>query len=339
MSRSPRRRLSRRVSFGAFGANPTAALLRMGALLIVLGLIYSWAKKPQSWRWLETGPDASATEEDGFDGALAQADPATDEGKAVPSPAPEHETLVPGATDLDKAEWDKSAMLFEAVSDKTVLAPEEMSAYWRCMKWARAQTFADIDRRAARDVAYTKLFEEPEKYRGKLLRLRLHILRILDWDAHENSAAVKHVYEAWGWTDQSNALYVTVFSELPEGMKLGTGQHQEGVFVGYFLKDMAFQEFNHKKGAAPLLVGRMQRIASAAPAPLIAKSDRRWLWMLAIPFVAIGIVSAWLRLRSGRRATVVVPSPANEAEVEEWFRSEGNASPTGSADAPRHDAF
>jgi hypothetical protein len=188
-----------------------------------------------------------------------------------------------------------------------------------------------MDHRAARDVDRLRLLEQPEKYRGHLLRLRLHIMRILDWDAHENSAGVKHVYEAWGWTDQSNDLYVTVFSELPEGMKLGEKQHEEGLFVGYFLKDLGFQALNRNR-IAPLLLGRMHRVASAAPSPLIARSDWKWLWMLAIPFVAIGFSAAWLRFRRNRRSAVPVPSPTDEAEMEEWFRNEGGSRPGDPAD-------
>jgi hypothetical protein len=338
-----RRRRSRNRAFAPFGSNPTSALLRMGTLLIVLGLIYSWAGNPQSWKWLERDSNTSdPSEKPGFEGALAQVGPSNGNEKtartATESASSLGETVVAAPTDLDKAEWEKSAKLFEAVSDKTVLAPEEMPAYWRCMKWARAQTFAEMERRAARDVAYTRLFEQPEKYRGRLLRLRLHILRILDWDAHENSAGVKHVYEAWGWTDQSNALYVCVFSELPEEMKLGETQHQEGLFVGYFLKDLGYQAFNRNR-AAPLLVGRMQRVASAAPAPLVARSDRGWLWGIAIVFVAIGFSAAWLRLRRGRPAGVGAQSPTAEAEMEEWFRNEGGTGPSDNADPGHHGGF
>jgi len=331
-----RRRRHRNKAFGPFAGNPVSALLRMGTLLIVLALIYSWASKPQSWRWLETQSDASAGSEDrGFEGALAQAGPGLDDKNGAPSAPAASETVVPAPTDLDKAEWEKSAKLFEAVSDKTALAPEEMSAYWRCMKWARAQPFAEMEHRAARDVARTRLVEEPEKFRGRLLRLRVHILRILDWDAHENSAGVKHVYEAWGWTDQSNALYVCVFSELPAEMKLGEAQHEEGVFIGYFLKDLGYQAFNHNR-LAPLLVGRMQRVASAAPAPLVARSDRGWLWGAALVFVAIGFSTAWLRLKRRRRAPVAAPSPTDEAEMEQWFRVEGATEPSDNTDPAHH---
>jgi hypothetical protein len=324
MSRSMRRRRrSRRTGFGPFGTNPTSALMRMGSLLIVVGLIYSWARQPQSWRWLETASDAASVDVPDSASAMVQVAPADSAQNAAPTADPATaDTVAPAATDLDKTEWDKAQNLFQALSDRTVLAPEEMPAYWRCMKWSRAQTFAEMEHRAAPSVAYTRFFEQPDKYRGRLVRLRLHIKRILDWDAHENSAGVKHVYEAWGWTEQSNALYLTVFSELPAGMKMGEDLHEEGLFVGYFLKDLGYQAFNRNR-SAPLLIGRIHRVAGAAPAPFVARSDWNWLWAIAVLFVLVGFSTAWLRFRRTRRAPVAVSSPTDEAEIEEWFKREG----------------
>ncbi len=340
-----RRRRSRRRAFGPLASDPTSALLRLGTLLIVLGLIYSWASKPQSWRWLEDNSAASdsatsdAVASDATDGnmALAAMDPTTRTAKDVaPSAAAKHapdEAILPGPIDTDAAEGQQAQHLFEAVSDKTVLAPEEMPAYWRLMKWTRAQTFAAMDHRAARDVARVSLLEQPERYRGHLMRLRLHILRILDWEAPKNSADVKRVYEAWGWTEQSNNLYVCAFPELPPGMKTGEAQHEEGVFVGYFLKDLGYQALK-RNHAAPLLVGRMRRAESSGPAPLVAQSDWHWVWTgAAVAFLAIGIVVAWLRLRRVSPASVAPPSSTDEAEMEEWFKNEGAAGPS---DSTRH---
>jgi hypothetical protein len=80
-----RRRRSRTRAFGPFASNPTSALMRLGTLLIVLGLIYSWASKPQSWRWLEDNAPGAA------DGQMALAEmgrrAAARQPKARPSPS------------------------------------------------------------------------------------------------------------------------------------------------------------------------------------------------------------------------------------------------------------
>ncbi len=173
-----RRRRSRTRAFGPFASNPTSALMRLGTLLIVLGLIYSWASKPQSWRWLEDNSAAPEAAESKM--ALAEMGPSSGgpstEGTPVAGKPAADEKVLAAPSDVDPAEREQAQHLFEAVSDKTVLAPEEMPAYWRLMKWTRAQTFAAMDHRAARDVPRLGLLEQPDRYRGHLLRLRLHIL-------------------------------------------------------------------------------------------------------------------------------------------------------------------
>ena len=190
-------------------------------------------------------------------------------GKASPA-----EIIVPGPTDQNESEAAAARSLFQAVTDRAPLSKIEMPAYWRCLKWARAQSFADLERRAVHGVVYTQLWEQPDKYRGKLVRLRLHIRRILDWEAPENSAGVRRVYEAWGWTDESKSFpYVVVFSDLPEGIPLGDNVEEEGLFVGYFLKTIAYTAFNRNR-SSPLLLGRMKWLASAGPGPSAGRPQR-----------------------------------------------------------------
>ncbi|HTI49711.1 MAG TPA: hypothetical protein VL475_02125, partial [Planctomycetaceae bacterium] len=193
--------------------NPRTQLLSMLIFLVILGLIYARARDPQTWRWLAddraAGPDLQQME------ANANA-PAAD------GPAAADDTVVPGPTDEDAEEMADATRQFAAISDKAPLDKSEMPAYWRLMKWARGQSFKDLAARARRDVLYTQLWERPHAYRGKLLKLRLHIKRVVEWDAPENVAGVKTVYEAWGWTDESKSYpYVVVFSELPQGMHVG----------------------------------------------------------------------------------------------------------------------
>ena len=54
--------------------------------------------------------------------------PPTDDAAGKPAA---DETVVAAPTDVDPAEREQAQHLFEAVSDKTVLAPEEMPAYSR----------------------------------------------------------------------------------------------------------------------------------------------------------------------------------------------------------------
>jgi len=286
----------------------------MVALLIVLGLIYSWARKPGSWTWLADNVESPA---EMIAAAESREDPSPASTKAT-LPA---ETIVPGATDLDPADAADAHRLFEAVSDRSPLAEIEMPAYWKCMKWARAQSFADLRRRASNKFVMTQLWEQPDQYRGKLLLLKLHIKRILDFKASANSAGVTRVYEAWGWTDESKSYpYVVVFSELPEGMKIGADVQEEGVFVGYFLKTLSYTAYNTKR-SAPLLIGRMMRSTSAAARPVVARHE--WFWMVAVglPLLLVALSGIWFQLYRMRRVKTPNARRTDESEIEDWFRN------------------
>jgi hypothetical protein len=295
----------------------------MIAFLIVLGLIYSWARKPQTWHWLANDADAASASEES-----STLPPSHDRGartKSAEKPGRETaeapEVIVPGPTDQVESEAASARSLFEAVSDRAPLAKIEMPAYWRCLKWARAQSFADLERRSVKHIVYTQLWEQPDKYRGKLIRLRLHIRRILDWEASENSAGVRRVYEAWGWTDESKSFpYVVVFSDIPDGMQLGDNLQEEGLFVGYFLKTIAYTAYN-KNRSSPLLLGRMKWLGSTPPAPpVVSGSDWFWIGAVGLPLVLLIVSGTWFQMRRLRRVKLPA-APADEAEMENWFRN------------------
>jgi hypothetical protein len=311
------RRRFRRSALGTSATQSLSPLFRMIAFLIVLALVYSWASKPQTWNWLEDRSETSDFEP-GVDETPAAGAAAPAEGEKN---SPTAEVITPAPTDQDKAEAAAANPLFEAVTDREPLSKIEMPAYWRCLKWANAQSFADLERRAEKHVVFTQFWQQPDKYRGKLIRLRLHVARILTWEAGENSAGVKNVYEVWGWTDESKSFpYLVILSELPKGMPIGDGLHEEGVFVGYFLKTMSFVAAN-KNRSSPLLLGRMKWLPATAPAaPVMTRNDWRWLGLVGIPVVLfIGAVT-WYRMR--RVPAVKLPATvADESEMESWFRN------------------
>jgi hypothetical protein len=326
--RSNTRRRFRRAPVGTLATSSLSPLFRMVAFLIVLALVYSWASKPQSWSWLEDRSETSGSDSGVEDNQAAIA-PATSDGQQK---SPAADEIVPGPTDQNEAEAAASHPLFEAVTDREQLLPIEMPAYWRCLKWARAQSFAELERRAEKHVAFTQFWQQPDKYRGKLIRLRLHVARILTWDAGKNSAGVSHVYEVWGWTDESKTFpYLVVLSELPKGIPLGDGLHQEGVFVGYFLKTMKYTAANTNR-SSPLLLGRMKWLSATAPAPpVVGRNDWRWIGLVGIPVVLlIGLVT-WYRMGRVPAVKLLPPVPADEAEMENLFR---NGTPTPTTNAP-----
>jgi hypothetical protein len=295
------------------GGVPVARLTTMLLFLIVLGMMYSRARDPQTWRWL-------APEEDSRRKVVQAASASPSDPQQEPAPPPE--TVVAAPTDLDAEEAAEAANQFQAVADKEPIRGLDMPSYWRLLRWSRAQTFAEMEQRALRDVAYTQIWEQPDKYRGKPIRLRLHIRRVI---AHEpetgNPTGVKQLWEAWGWTDESRSYpYVVLLSELPPGMEVGTDARVEGVFVGYLLKVMAYTAHNGKTLASPMLIGRLKL---AAPAQINLDSSGRgvdWMWVVLGGIGLLIVVGGWLRLTRRPVGGLASLTEREELAVEDWLR-------------------
>lgn len=247
-----RRRLARPFGQSISGSRAVSLLM----LLIVLWMVFDWTRRPATWKWLADDhidqPDASAESVDGLP-----------HGPVLP-PIEAKEELVPGPNDKDPAEAADLKKKFELIRDRIALRPGEMSVYWQLMKWSRTEPLAALRKRAAKDVAFSQLWEDPGRYRGKLVRLKLHVRRVLRYETEENPLGIKTVYEAWGWTDDSKSFpYVVVLADLPPGLKVGTDVRGEIDFTGYFFKVMAYTAFDVARGA-PLLVGRARLSSSSA---------------------------------------------------------------------------
>src|SRR5580693_3505099 len=106
------RRRYRRSASGSFPAAILSPMFRAIAFLIVLGLIFSWAKNPQSWRWLASDVDASVSDDGGtIVPSGGQRGGITDAQKKTP------EVIVPGPTDQTESEAAAVRNLLGAVSD------------------------------------------------------------------------------------------------------------------------------------------------------------------------------------------------------------------------------
>lgn len=305
--RRSRRRFS---SIGASGTTPFRRPAQLFFMMVILALIYTHARDPQTWRWMapqaddDAAPQPAANRE-----AAAQLVPAVpDKSGAKQAAAPAArpwETVIPGPTDANADELAEARVQFGALTDQSPLTAVDMPAYWRLMRWSRAQTFPEAEKRARRNVRIASFVEEPNRQRGQLLRLKLHVRRVLDYEAPENSAGVKTVYEYWGFTDDSKSYpYVLVSSDLPPGMKLGSEVHADAVFVGYFLKTMTYEAFD-KKRFAPLMVGRMSTGTATIrkPAPMAVGN---WLWISLAATAVCSFVIHWI-WRPGKKKPGILP--------------------------------
>jgi hypothetical protein len=243
----------------------------------------------------------------------------------APTIAQDPETVIAGPNDLDDDEAARSAELLGLVTDGTPLKPREMPAYWQLMQWSQTATSAELEQRALQDVPFTQLCEQPNKYRGKLISMRLHVRRVLQYDAPVNPLELHDVYEAWGWTDESRSFpYVVVFSQCPKGLPIGTEVQGEANFVGYFLKVMKVDGAKNNARGAPLLIGRMQ-LASPPVAPKQASLDPSVFWLILGGTAAVAGFGVWRALRSKSAPKAVsLPDEVISLGVPDSSRSTAN---------------
>lgn len=297
---------------------PAVSPTRLVSLLFAVALLYVFydrAKEPGTWAFL-TGDNAAPVRTDASGSATT--------GAKAPDWAKIDANLAPGPNDRDPAEKEAADALLGLVIDKAPLASKEMAAYWRLMSWARAEPFQDLEKRASPEVPFVQLWEQPDRYRGQLIKLRLHVARVLDYESPlRNDRGPPRVYEAWGRTDDSQSFpYVVVFPDLPEG--LPTGQKAEGEieFVGYFLKIMSYTPADASEKSpfrgAPLLVGRARPASATIAKPIRRPSPENpftflGTLMLAAGGVAIVGLGIWsiFRRKGQRREVVALASPAD----------------------------
>lgn len=270
-----------------FGSSiPATRTISLLFLLAVLWVLYQNVRDPATWHWLAT------TDEDpvmiDVNGASRRA------------PVELEEVVVPGPNDSDPDEMAKFKALEGLITDRRDLRPREMPAYWQLMAWSRTEPFDQLEKRALREPAFTQLWEQPALYRAKPIRLRMHVRRVLQYDAPENPLGLKVAFEGWGWTDESKSYpYTVVFSNKPPELPVGPDVEAEVIFVGYFLKNMAYTAFD-KRLAAPLLVGQLRmagQTVSRAPESSFFGGDVVTFVLSALVLAAAG----WLVFASIRR--------------------------------------
>ena len=278
--------------------------------LAILGMLYERMRDPVMWRWLAN------------EGFAADAAP-----NPVQQPAPQPpEKIVPGANDLDPNAVAEMNDLLSVVRDKEELLGQEMPAYWRLMKWARSQSFAAMEQRAIKDVPFVKLWEEPEKYRGKLVRMRMHARRNLEWEAPKNPLGLDKTYEVVAWTDQSMGFpYIVVLPENPPGLPVGADIYGDIVFVGYFLKIMKYEAAEKTRGA-PVFIGRARFVEQPLANNVGAQSLDLFLAIFAVGGLMLGGM-AWLLLSRRSRTTLGTPGLPSLNEGEPFWAQPANDSP------------
>ena len=257
--------------------------------------------------------------------AAAQATGAAVAGPSVHKPATDR-PAIPLDMDPEQAKFlkEESEMLIDR---SEALKGIEMPAYWRLLRWARASSMEELEKRASRGLVFNHFAQQPNKYRGKLVRLKLNVRRVLPCEEVVGQPeGTPQLYEMWGVTEESQAwLYVIVTPDLPPGLEVGPRINEEIIFNGYFLKLQGYEEAGAKPNAkplyAPMLIGRVA-LAKPLPAPKVTEHQTVWL-LIAGGILGAGVLLVWfvVRARSSRHQ-----AHSGRAHPLPWEEAEGDNS-------------
>ena len=147
------------------------------------------------------------------------------------------------------AEIAADAIEFHGVKDRAPITFRDMAAYAALLKQAREAKLADFAGRHGRDVGFRELWDHPEDYRGALLELRGFCRRVDSSDSKLGAAGKLH--EIWITLPEGELTpFACIAERLPDGFPNNAASSEPVVFVGYFLKVMAYDSGASRRGPA-----------------------------------------------------------------------------------------
>jgi len=231
-----------------------------------------------------------------------------------------------GPTDEDPDEADLAKDELRGLSDGTLtLGPEEMIPYNRLVSWVKSQSFARLWARGEKNLAYTYLYDDAPRNRGKLVALDVEIRLV--HDAKRNDAGV-HLYEASATTKRSgNHLYDLIIVDFPTKMPVGAFIRERARFAGYFFKVQGFESGVAQPGRAaekaPLLIGRLDWKPAAASSQTGDWQEWNWgaaaLAFLVLALSASFVLWKWKRGKAAVRRDILTPPSGGVIPVEAWL--------------------
>ena len=220
----------------------------------------------------------------------------------------------------------------DEVHDKTSIPKEpenrELDAYFDMIIFANRTAPAALDKAALHEEGlWTKVFHDPDKYRGELVHFegRLKKLRQFPAQAMAIQGGAKDYYEGYlsvdAWQDDPVFFICT---ELPPGLQPGESLDIPVGVSGYFYKIFRYTPNDakqaHKDRLAPLVIGHMIGV-TGPPAPDKPEPNGEWPEWLGPAFFGVIAVTVALLFAMGH-----------------WFRG-GDRHVRGRVDAARYGEF
>jgi hypothetical protein len=116
--------------------------------------------------------------------------------------------------------------------------------------------------RENKDATFAKVFDDPDKYRGRVLRVKgtLARLRRVDSPEYLKVRGIPYLYEGWVFVAQGTPWCV-IFPDLPRGVKVAEKLSQPVTLDGYFFKKLRYTAVKEDRYTL-LVIGRTLQVPS-----------------------------------------------------------------------------
>lgn len=246
------------------------------ALLTVLALL-ARLRQPGSMEWFFAAEPAAMTPP-----AETRQNAAKHVALAQPKPGPNVDPATP----------------LRDIRDRTSRDAADRAAIMHYLALAAQQPAGELTNSSRRDVLFANLFNEPEKYRGKPVRIHGLLRRAVHWplDAAKEVVGLDGYYELWIFPeDQRVNPCLILCAELPAGIAPSATLAVQVEIEAYFIKLFVYQADDGARRLAPMLVGRAPRLLTPAISTRTL-DPLQWTLIAVAALTLLGLALAWRRL-------------------------------------------
>ncbi len=227
-------------------------------------------------------------------------------------------------TEMAEFDYNKSA-----ISDGFIgIKREEMHAYRQLVRWVKEQPVEVLKRRAKPNPLYSRFMSSPDEQRGRIFSLNVHVRQsdMAEIEGVDGDATPLTLVEATAFTPQSKYFpYKLMLVDADDDFPIKNSINEDGVFYGYFFKQLGYETQLTKPGNAlklPILVGRLVWHKRTP----VDKAESFWLWAVfgGVILTVFVMIRIGLSMSGKTKSTFVtagrpIRSKAPEADVESWL--------------------
>jgi len=191
-----------------------------------------------------------------------------------------------------------------SIVDNTVHRPSDRHAWFRLLEQLENHDQQILEAADVPDVGFVELFEQPDNYRGELVRIAGELKMAKRVRPVRNALGIEEYYMFWIKPDGSNSPLAIYTLEVPEGFPELTRDgvmldDMRATFTGYFFKRWVYPAGDGPR-ITPLLLAKAPTWSPEPPSEQAALPSTTAILIATLAAALIGIACAAIAFRAAR---------------------------------------